>query len=379
MGFVGRLEDLGISDIFQILALGKRTGKLTLTRRNEQGLVVFRNGAIVFCQTNAVHETLGSILVNRHLIDEATLLSALDRQPAELDRPLGSILVEMGVVDEQTLHAVAYEQVKAVLSVLLTWDNGVFQFETVDIDETFRAAFDASEFLVEEGLRPEEVILDLLTQQAHSASALAAAGKDLETVDEIELDAGDDGPPTGGRRSRTRGFASLKGIMTELRNRPVTFTGELTLMLLRYTAELVNRSVLLAIRGDNLVGIGQFGIEVDGAPADQRVRTMKIPIAEPSVLGEVVMRREPYRGRLAHTPWNNYLIQHLGGMVPREVVAVPIVVEGSVVAVIYGDNLPDETPIGPTEGLELLMIEAGLIIEKHRLEARLREARRLHL
>lgn len=379
MGFVGRLEDLGISDIFQILALGKRTGKLTLTRRNEQGLVVFRNGAIVFCQTNAVHETLGSILVNRHLIDEATLLAALDRQPADQDRPLGSILVEMGVMDEQTLHSVAYEQVKAVLSVLLTWDSGVFQFETVEIDETFRAAFDASEFLVEEGLRPEEVILDLLTQQARTAATLAVSSTDFESVDDIELEEEGGETPAGGRRSRARGFASLKGIMTELRNRPVTFTGELTLMLLRYTAELVNRSVLLAIRGENLVGIGQFGIDVDGAPADQSVRNMKVPVGEPSVLSEVITRREPYRGRLARTPWNNYLVQQLGGMVPREVVAVPIVVEGSVVAVIYGDNLPDETPIGPTEGLELLMIEAGLIIEKHRLEARLREARRLRL
>ena len=103
MGFVGRLEDLGISDIFQILALGKRTGKLTLTRRNEQGLVVFRNGAIVFCQTNAVHETLGSILVGRALADNpgetVTLiglnvsnLTTEDHRQLELDLGDGDVL-----------------------------------------------------------------------------------------------------------------------------------------------------------------------------------------------------------------------------------------------------------------------------------------------
>ncbi len=37
MGFVVRLEDLGVADIFQVLSLGKRTGKLNLTRRREQG------------------------------------------------------------------------------------------------------------------------------------------------------------------------------------------------------------------------------------------------------------------------------------------------------------------------------------------------------
>ncbi len=376
MGFVGRLEDLAVADIFQIVALGKRTGKLTLTRRKDQGLVVFRNGGIVFCQTNAIHETLGSILVNRHYIDEATLLAALDvQQASDSPRPLGSILVEMDAISPETLRDVAYEQVKAVLSELLLWDSGVFQFESVELEEVFKTAFDTSEFLVEDGLRTEEVLLDLLTQLDRSAFEELAESPEAGTSG-LELRAsasGGEASPV--RRTRSHGFASLKGIMTELRNRPVTFTGELTLMLLRYTAELVNRAVLFGVRGDVLVGIGQFGIEVEGVSADQRVRSIQVPTNEPSVLADVVRRREPYRGRLARTPYNNYLVGELGGMAPREVIAVPIVVEGRVVAVVYGDNIPADTPIGPTEGLELLMLQAGLIIEKNRLIQRLSELR----
>jgi len=374
MGFVGRLEDLAVTDIFQIIALGKRTGKLTLTRRKDQGLVVFRNGGIVFCQTNAVHETMGSILVNRNIIDEATLLAALDRQQSTEGQPLGSLLVEMGAITPEELQAVAYEQVKTVLAELLNWDSGVFQFEPVELEEVFSTAFDASEFLVEDGFRPEEVLLDVLTRSDRSHLD-EREGEDQEVAPLKTL--GDDQAPGDRekRPARSRGFVSLKGIMRELRNRPVTFTGELTLLLLRYTAELVNRSVLFAVRGDTLVGIGQFGLEGGNEPPDQRVRSLAIPVHAPSVLGEVVSRREPYRGRLERTLWNNELIRKLGGMVPREVIAVPIVVEGAVVAVIYGDNLPSETPIGPTEGLELLMLEAGLIIEKNQLEAQLRKIR----
>ncbi len=374
MGFVGRLEDLAVTDIFQIIALGKRTGKLTLTRRKDQGLVVFRNGGIVFCQTNAVHETLGSILVNRHLIDEATLLAALDRQQSNEDRPLGSILVEMGAITPEQLQTVAYEQVKTVLAELLNWDSGVFQFEPVELDEVFSTAFDSSEFLVEDGFRPEEVLLDVLTR-GDSDRNDGPGVEDHDTVPLKNLSAQETQGEQGRRPTRTRGFVSLKDIMRELRSRPVTFTGELTLLLLRYTAELVNRAVLFAVRGDTLVGIGQFGLEGGDIPPDQRVRSLAIPVHAPSVLGEVVSRREPYRGRMERTLWNNELIRKLGGMVPREVIAVPIVVDGAVVAVIYGDNLPSETPIGPTEGLELLMLEAGLIIEKNQLEAQLRRAR----
>ncbi len=376
MGFVGRLEDLSLTDIFQVLSLGKRTGKLTLTKRKQQGLIVFLHGGIVYCQSNSVHETLGSILVNRHMIDESTLLAALDRQQAGEERPLGSILVEMGSITQETLEKIVREQVKTVLSELLSWESGVFQFEPVELPDGFSTALDANEFLVEEGLSPEEVVLELLTQLDEMRVGLRPGGEELDDTkpSSEELQIALTGPSTsesGDARSRARGFASLKAIMTELRSRPFTFTGEITLMLLRYTAELVNRAVLFAVRRDHLVGIGQFGIELEGESADARVRQIAIPSDHPSVLQEVVAKREPFRGRLARTSWNGYLVQQLGGRMPREVIAVPIVAEDEVVAVIYGDNLPDETLIGPIEGLELLMIEAGLIIEKHRLQLRL--------
>ena len=48
MGLVGRLEDLALPDIFQVISLTKKTGKLTLTRREGTGVVVFKDGQI-FC------------------------------------------------------------------------------------------------------------------------------------------------------------------------------------------------------------------------------------------------------------------------------------------------------------------------------------------
>ncbi len=377
MGFVGRLEDLSLTDIFQVLSLGRRTGKLTLTKRKQQGLIVFLNGGIVYCQSNSVHETLGSILVNRHMIDESTLLAALDQQQAGEERPLGSILVEMGSITQETLQKIVREQVKTVLSELLSWESGVFQFEPVELPDGFSTALDANEFLVEEGLSPEEVVLELLTQLDEMRVGLRSSGEDQSGTQpdpaELQIIVGGAKPSNSpDPRTRARGFASLKAIMTELRSRPFTFTGEITLMLLRYTAELVNRAVLFAVRGDHFVGIGQFGIELDGDSADNRVRQIAIPADHQSVLQEVVAKKEPFRGRLARTSWNSYLVQQLGGRMPREVIAVPIVADDETVAVIYGDNLPDETLIGPIEGLELLMIEAGLIIEKHRLQSRLR-------
>ncbi len=65
------------------------------------------------------------------------------------------------------------------------------------------------------------------------------------------------------------------------------------------------------------------------------------------------------------------LLKLLGGPAPNEVVAIPIVVDGMIAAVFYGDNVPGGEPIGSIRGIELLMIEAGLAMERRLLQAKL--------
>jgi hypothetical protein len=79
-----------------------------------------------------------------------------------------------------------------------------------------------------------------------------------------------------------------------------------------------------------------------------------------------------YVGPLSEEAWDRYLVEQLGGVAPSEVAIVPMVVNGKAVALLYGDNLPDGGRIGPIDGLELLMLEAGLAMEKTALEVRLR-------
>jgi hypothetical protein len=52
----------------------------------------------------------------------------------------------------------------------------------------------------------------------------------------------------------------------------------------------------------------------------------------------------------------------------------PIESNQQVVAVVYGDNLPDAAPIGETISLEIVLHEAGLALERALLERALAEA-----
>ena len=160
--------------------------------------------------------------------------------------------------------------------------------------------------------------------------------------------------------------------MTEVRS--PAFTGEIALQILRFAGQVLGRGVLFGVGRELAHGVGQFGLEAEGSTApDERVRGLKIPLDQPSVVAEAAAVQDTVRGPLERTPWNERLAEELGGVMPSEAVAIPLTVNGTTAFVLYGDDLPDRRPLGSIEPLEVLLIEAGLAIEKDALEQRVRQ------
>jgi hypothetical protein len=110
--------------------------------------------------------------------------------------------------------------------------------------------------------------------------------------------------------------------------------------------------------------MGQFGVSVPGRSANDQVKETIVPLTEASLLKDVVVGGVTYRGPLAHTRWNAYLVERLGGLEPTEVVALPLRVGGLVRVVLYGDNMPEGRPIGPVDALEFMVTEAAAALER---------------
>jgi hypothetical protein len=134
---------------------------------------------------------------------------------------------------------------------------------------------------------------------------------------------------------------------------------------------VVSRGLLLAVRGNEARGVGQFGLPVDGGEAG--VRQLSIPLDEPSVLADAVHRKETYIGPLDDAAGNAALLEQIGGGRPSAVLVVPMVVAGSVAMLFYGDNAADGRPIGASGDLARSVIEASLAMEKEALEERQRD------
>jgi hypothetical protein len=127
------------------------------------------------------------------------------------------------------------------------------------------------------------------------------------------------------------------------------------------------------VKKDEVRGLGQFGIELKDVSADQVVRNIKIPLNQPSLFLTVIENRRSFLGPLESNESNNYLVNELGGVMPDMALAIPLIVDGKVALIVYGDNLPDQKPIKGVDTLEIFMNQAGMALEKALLEKRLAE------
>jgi CheY-like chemotaxis protein len=187
----------------------------------------------------------------------------------------------------------------------------------------------------------------------------------LKEVDDAELQASPD------KILPTPGIHLLGGMLQELNN--PSLGGGIILLVLRFASELMNRAVIFFVKGEEIMGLGQFGIETTEGSADQHIRQIKIPVKADSILSEVAKQLTPKHLAFGDREWDNYLIEQLGGRKPLNAFVGPIISEGSVVAFIYGDNLPKQETVGDTESFEIFLSQAGLAMEKALFERRLKE------
>lgn len=399
MALNGKLDDLAPAEIFQLISLTRKSGKLLLTRGDQQGVVVFRDGKIVFAASDSLRSALGSALSGGTVGADQAFLAQTGGQDKASVTDSGSFMVEVRDERPGMLEEVVRQQIETIVRDMVQWNSGRFVFEPVILPKSEDITVESG--WLDRGVDSEALVLHALTKldevERHqwqrdladaAASADAAAPErrrksEISAAFEVLVDE-DTGeitwaPVRPPGASASRDLEHLRRIMSEMsemKGMSPSLTADVTLLVLRYAAQLVNRGVLLAVRQESVRGIGQFGLRFRDETADERVRNLIVPLDYPSVFFDVVRTGRSFRGRLRDTAWNRYLVDQLGGVEPADVAVVPLLIEGAVVAIFYGDNLPDRSVIGTVDGLEILTHEIGLAVEKARLERRLRTLER---
>jgi CheY-like chemotaxis protein len=154
-----------------------------------------------------------------------------------------------------------------------------------------------------------------------------------------------------------RSFSLLKQLINELSD--PNDIGEVSATILRLSAEYLDRGALFIARDDEFTGIDGFGPTSGGEAMAARVKALRFPRSAPSLLNDVAASGEVHRGKMRRTPANVELIDGLGGLLPTEVVALPILHAKRTIGILYGDNAANRAPIDTMTGLEIFLSQAG--------------------
>ena len=161
----------------------------------------------------------------------------------------------------------------------------------------------------------------------------------------------------GQREHIERGFKLLKQLINEISD--PNDVREVASTILRLSAQYLDRGVLFVVNDDEFAGVGGFGVTGDDEPMDERAQKLRIPRDAKSILADVFDSNEMKRGKLRRTRANQDLVGNLGGPVPTEVVAMPIMHGERTVGILYGDNAEHRAPIDDMTGLEIFLSQAG--------------------
>ena len=127
MALNGDLSTMGLEDIFQWLAVGKKTGVLELRGSLHTKRVAFHEGRITSIWSSDPREYLGQYLLAFNRITEEQLRDALDTQEDE-QQLLGRILVNRQLVTEAEIRRIVQMKVEESVYDTFLWSVGSFEF-----------------------------------------------------------------------------------------------------------------------------------------------------------------------------------------------------------------------------------------------------------
>ena len=159
MAIEGALQDVGLADICQLLAMGRKTGCLSITDRSNFGYVYFREGRVVYASVLNRPDRLGELLVRNHVISRSDLADAMEVQSGDRNARLGEILVQQGSLPHDELRRFVSMQIEEAVYHLFTWAQGSFHFDPdqePDEDGIYLVDIPAENLLLEGARRVDE-------------------------------------------------------------------------------------------------------------------------------------------------------------------------------------------------------------------------------
>lgn len=131
----GDLSRVQLPDVLSFVGMIRGNGKLTVRLQDLERSIVWKDGEIIFAQSNSIEHTLGHFLIRNGKISQ----EQYDESRAKVNATTrhGKVLVQMGIISPKDLWWSVQNQVLEIIYSLFEWKEGTFAFyETSDEELT---------------------------------------------------------------------------------------------------------------------------------------------------------------------------------------------------------------------------------------------------
>lgn len=136
MALKGNLKDFNLTEIFQLISMGKKSGALVITAGEVSSTIYFRGGGIYAAYSGwkaaPFEERLSKVLKNSP--DE---IKKISQEAAKSGIKLGEYLIAKKMISQEDLKGLLSEHLADSLFDVFTWQEGDFFFEANKEDTEF--------------------------------------------------------------------------------------------------------------------------------------------------------------------------------------------------------------------------------------------------
>lgn len=410
MSIKGKFDDITLPDVFQVISIGKKSGKLVISAEKMRAVIIFDQGNIVQASIDGYKKTIGRLLLQRNFITKSQLSRALEIQN-ELDewKQLGTICVEQGYITRVQLEEAVKTLMAEIIMELLTWREGDINFEAGESGMDDEISLDMKELVIRSGISSDSLLMEgakMLDERIHSEGFIKIADKlspqevearerrkkkvkdgwltsfargVLEDIDVSFLEDLSDKIDHNSRSERkltgsTRIYAEIRELKSRLKSVDEKYLWqEFCFSLMKFASGLIGRVLLFVVKDGKAYGAGQMGLREELISLEKDIRSFKIPLDENSFLKDAYDAKNIYCEQAKNSRLNNSILEKIGCSPGRDVLVIPIVINDDVRFLIYADNHPSDESMTNIEQIESFIYQANMALEIALLERSLKK------
>jgi len=230
-----------------------------------------------------------------------------------------------------------------------------------ELESTLREAIDS---YLNERLRSINEDLSRLQEEFNSTLARlrdgsgSVAGTPLEDSIAQHLQAARTQAADASASASAGSFAGIKQAVADIESQ----RSQVNILnaLLSHAAQFAHRAALFVIKHEQAVGWRMRGPE--GTISDESMRDLVLPLTSDTLLSYVARSRGTWSGEPGSNSEDSSLLEELGGN-PQWIAALPLVVRGKTVAVLYADTESADPDAINLEALETLILVAAMAVD----------------